>query len=64
MAPRLQRVDYHVAWIAPVSDFELLPSRLMLDEEHEAPDYETKYDDKVYTNGSMGGHNVVIATCP
>ncbi|KAI9148087.1 Kinesin light chain 4 [Paramyrothecium foliicola] len=61
---KLRRSDYHVAWIAPVSDLELLPSRLMLDEEHEAPDYDTEYDDNIYTCGSMAGHNVVIATCP
>lgn len=64
MARKLQRTDYHVAWIAPVSGLELLPSRLMLDEEHEAPDYDTSHDDNVYTFGSMEGHNVVIVTCP
>ncbi|KAH9428645.1 hypothetical protein MCOR02_011191 [Pyricularia oryzae] len=53
----------HVAWIAPVSNLELLPSRLMLDEEHDAPDYDTAYDDNVYTCGALAGHNVVIATC-
>ncbi|KAG9383207.1 Pfs Nucleoside phosphorylase [Pyrenophora tritici-repentis] len=26
--------DYHVAWICPVADIELLPARLMLDEEY------------------------------
>ncbi|KAH7304549.1 hypothetical protein B0I35DRAFT_149874 [Stachybotrys elegans] len=61
---KLRRADYHVAWIAPVSDLELLPSRLMLDEEHEAPDYDTAYDDNIYNCGTLAGHNVVIATCP
>ncbi|KFA68627.1 hypothetical protein S40285_09472, partial [Stachybotrys chlorohalonatus IBT 40285] len=61
---KLQRTDYHVAWIAPVSDLELLPSRLMLDKEHDAPDYDTAYDDNIYTCGTLAGHNVVIATCP
>ncbi|KAK8009151.1 hypothetical protein PG991_011702 [Apiospora marii] len=60
MTKKLRRADYHVAWIAPVSDLELLPSRLMLDEEHEAP----RYDDNVYMCGTMKGHNVVIVTCP
>ncbi|KAL5867624.1 hypothetical protein ACKVWM_011595 [Pyricularia oryzae] len=60
---KLQPTDYHVAWIAPVSNLELLPSRLMLDEEHDAPDYDTAYDDNVYTCGALAGHNVVIATC-
>ncbi|KFA60077.1 hypothetical protein S40285_09261 [Stachybotrys chlorohalonatus IBT 40285] len=61
---KLLRTDYHVAWIAPVSDLELLPSRLMLDEEHDPPDYDTAYDDNIYTYGTLAGHNVVIATCP
>ncbi|KAH7304614.1 kinesin light chain [Stachybotrys elegans] len=61
---KLRPADYHVAWIAPVSDLELLPSRLMLDEEHEAPDYDIAYDDNIYNCGTLAGHNVVIATCP
>ncbi|KAF2198292.1 kinesin light chain [Delitschia confertaspora ATCC 74209] len=31
---QLSRTDYLVAWICPVADVELLPARLMLDEEH------------------------------
>lgn len=61
---KLRREDYHVAWIAPVSNLELLPARLMLDEKHDTPDYDTNYDDNIYTCGSMVGHNVVIASCP
>ncbi|KAK8009153.1 hypothetical protein PG991_011704 [Apiospora marii] len=64
MPKKLRRVDYHVAWIAPVPNLELLPSRLMLDEEHETPEYDTSYDDNIYTFGTMAGHHVVIATCP
>ncbi|KAL5936774.1 hypothetical protein ACKVV1_011473, partial [Pyricularia oryzae] len=60
---KLQSTDYHVAWIAPVSDLELLPLRLMLDEEHDAPDYDTVYDDNVYIYGTFTGYNVVIAIC-
>lgn len=60
---KLRRTDYHVAWICPVADLEMLPSRLMLDEEHHAPDYDTAYDDNVYTCGAMVGHNVVLAAC-
>ncbi|KAH7068946.1 hypothetical protein BKA63DRAFT_98278 [Paraphoma chrysanthemicola] len=56
--------DYHVAWICPVADVELLPARLMLDEEHPAPPYNTHYDDNTYICGSIGGHTVVVATCP
>jgi hypothetical protein len=36
----------------------------MLDEEHDTPQYNTHYDDNVYTCGSINGHAVVIATCP
>ncbi|KAK8137367.1 hypothetical protein PG984_005307 [Apiospora sp. TS-2023a] len=61
---KLRREDYHVAWIAPVSNLELLPARLMLDEKHDVPEYDTSYDDNIYTCGSMVGHNVVIASCP
>ena len=56
--------DYHVAWICPVADVELLPARLMLDEEHPAPPYNTHYDDNTYICGSISGHMVVVATCP
>lgn len=37
--------DYHVAWICAVAGLELLPARLMLDEEHLNPSYDTRYDD-------------------
>lgn len=53
-----------MAWISPVSNLEMLPSCLMLDEDHDTPDYDSSYDDNVYTFGSVAGHNVVIATCP
>lgn len=56
--------EYHVAWICPVADLELLPARLMLDEEHERPKYNTYYDENTYVCGSINGHTVVIATCP
>ncbi|KAI1743030.1 hypothetical protein F4680DRAFT_390741 [Xylaria scruposa] len=60
----LQRTDYHVAWICPVATVELLPSRLMLDEEHATPPYDPDYDDNVYIFGAIAGHNLVMATCP
>lgn len=56
--------DYHVAWICPVADVELLPARLMLDEEHNTPPYNTHYDENTYICGAINGHAVVIATCP
>lgn len=61
---RLSCADYHVAWICPVSDVELLPSYLMLDEVHSCPSYNTQYDDNTYIFGTIVGHKVVIATCP
>ncbi len=56
--------DYHVAWICPVANVELLPARLMLDEEHLAPTYNTHYDENTYIFGAIHGHAVVVATCP
>ncbi|KAF2202439.1 hypothetical protein GQ43DRAFT_369100, partial [Delitschia confertaspora ATCC 74209] len=61
---QLSRTDYHVAWICPVADVELLPARLMLDEEHAPPPYDTNYDENTYIYGMINGHAVVIATCP
>jgi nucleoside phosphorylase len=60
---QLSCIDYHVAWICPVADVELLPARLMLDEEHPAPPYDTHYDDNTYICGSISSHTVVVATC-
>ncbi|KAF2475260.1 kinesin light chain [Lindgomyces ingoldianus] len=57
-------VDYHVAWICPVANLELLPARLMLDEEHTPPPYDTHYDDNTYICGMINGHAAVVATCP
>jgi nucleoside phosphorylase len=56
--------DYHVAWICPVANLELLPALLMLDEEHPAPPYDTHYDENTYVCGTIKGHAVVVATCP
>jgi hypothetical protein len=56
--------DYHVAWICAVADIELLPVRLMLDEKHPTPPYDTSYDDNTYICGTIYDHAVVIATCP
>ncbi|KAI0205230.1 hypothetical protein F4808DRAFT_448286 [Astrocystis sublimbata] len=61
---KLHWTDYDMAWICPVATVELLPSRLMLDEEHNNPVYDTGYDNNVYIFGAMAGHNLVIATCP
>jgi nucleoside phosphorylase len=61
---QLRCTDYHVAWICPVADVELLPARLMLDEEHSIPPYDTHYDENTYVCGEINGHAVVFATCP
>jgi nucleoside phosphorylase len=61
---QLSCADYHVAWICPVADLELLPARLMLDEEYSTPPYDTHYDENTYVCGSINGHAVVVATCP
>lgn len=61
---QLSCADYHVAWICPVADIELLPARLMLDEEHKTPLYNTYYDENTYVCGAINSHAVVIATCP
>ncbi|CAI6333723.1 unnamed protein product [Periconia digitata] len=61
---RLSCADYHVAWVCALADVELLPARLMLDEEHPTPSYNTHYDENTYICGSISGHAVVIATCP
>ena len=61
---QLSCADYHVAWICPVADIELLPARLMLDEEHPTPPYDTHFDENAYICGMINGHAVVVATCP
>ena len=64
MSRKLDCSDYHVAWICPVADIELLPARLMLDEEYPTPPYDTHYDENTYICGSINGHTIVVATCP
>ncbi|KAH8723879.1 kinesin light chain, partial [Phaeosphaeriaceae sp. PMI808] len=61
---QLSCADYHVAWVCPLADVELLPARLMLDEEHPTPPYDTHYDENTYICGTINGHAVVVATCP
>ena len=60
---QLSCADYHVAWICPLADVELRSARLMLDEAHETPPYNTCYDENTYRCGAINGHTVVIATC-
>jgi hypothetical protein len=53
-----------VAWIYPLADVELLPTQLMLEEEHSTPPYDTHYDENTYICGTIHGHAIVVATCP
>jgi hypothetical protein len=61
---RLACADYNVAWICALPDTELLVARVLLDEEHVTPIFDTKYDRNVYTCGLVGGHRVVLACLP
>jgi nucleoside phosphorylase len=56
---KLRHVDYTVGWICPL-EVEQIAALEMLDDEHEClPQRPT--DHNVYTLGSIGGHNIVIA---
>ncbi|KAL8643086.1 MAG: hypothetical protein Q9226_008433 [Calogaya cf. arnoldii] len=56
--------DYNVAWICALRDTELLAARILLDEEHNTPQYDTKYDQNTYICGKVGEHKVVVACMP
>ncbi|GFF99457.1 hypothetical protein IFM61392_00840 [Aspergillus lentulus] len=57
-----QHEDYQVAWICPL-EVEQIAALEMLDEQHE-PLSQPRTDYNVYTLGSIGSHNVVIAGLP
>lgn len=59
---KLKHGDYTVGWICPL-EVEQTAAWEMLDEEHE-PLPQRRSDQNVYTLGSIGGHNVVIAGLP
>lgn len=59
----LSRTSYHVAWICPEADLELVPAVLMLDERHEPPDIDNTVNENIYEFGSAAGHNIVLASC-
>ncbi|KAF2202161.1 kinesin light chain [Delitschia confertaspora ATCC 74209] len=61
---QLNCADYHVAWICSLSNVELAPVILMLDERYSTPPYNTHYDENTYVCGAIADHTVVIATCP
>lgn len=62
MARRLRHRDYTVGWVSALPD-ELTAAQEMLDEEHQdLPLNHT--DSNIYTLGSIGAHNVVLACLP
>src|SRR5947207_10655834 len=59
---KLRHEEYTVGWICPL-EVEQVAALEMLDEEHERlPQLPT--DHNVYSLGSIGGHNVVVAGLP
>ena len=55
--------EYTVGWICAVVT-ELVAAQLFLDERHQRPEAQASNDTNTYTLGSIGGHNVVIASLP
>lgn len=62
MAPRFQREVYTVGWVCALP-VELAAAQEMLDEEHEDLEQDEN-DSNLYSLGSIGGHNVVLACLP
>lgn len=62
MVRRLSYDDYTVGWVCALPD-EFTAAQEMLDEEHEGL-VQKGNDSNVYTLGSIGGHNVVLACLP
>lgn len=56
--------EYNVAWICALPDTELLAARVLLDEEHHTPPYNTQYDRNTYVFGKFEKHKIVIACLP
>ncbi|GAB1199721.1 hypothetical protein APSETT444_009078 [Aspergillus pseudonomiae] len=62
MARRLSHHDYTVGWVCTLPD-ELTAAQEMLDEEHQNL-LSNHTDSNIYTLGSIGAHNVVLACLP
>ncbi|KAL7802862.1 ankyrin repeat-containing domain protein [Trichoderma afarasin] len=60
---KLKADDYTVGWICAIK-VEYVAAQEFLDEEHEEPEYLPPHDNNSYALGSVGKHNVVIATLP
>lgn len=54
---------YTVGWICAI-DTEYVAAQVFLDKKHERPEYVSTHDNKDYTLGRIGQHNVVIAVLP
>ncbi|RBR22367.1 uncharacterized protein FIESC28_04561 [Fusarium coffeatum] len=55
--------DYKIAWIAPL-EIEARAAICLLDERHRGRFPVNRGDDYVFQAGSMGDHNIIIATLP
>ena len=62
MARRRVRQDYNVGWVCALP-IELAAAHDMLDEEHQSLPHDPN-DTNLYTLGSIGEHNVVLACLP
>ncbi|KAL6824068.1 ankyrin repeat-containing domain protein [Trichoderma camerunense] len=60
---KLKPDEYTVGWICAIK-VEYVAAQEFLDEEHEGPEYVPPHDNNNYALGSIGKHNVVIATLP
>jgi nucleoside phosphorylase len=63
MARQLHCEDYTVGWVCALPT-ELAAAQEMLDEEHTTPEHNNAHDTNIYTCGTIGKHNVVIACLP
>lgn len=64
MATNVKVDQYTVGWVCALLP-ELTAARLHLDREHDSTDFESSPgDDNTYVLGSIGKHNVVVATLP
>lgn len=62
-ARALDNDEYTVGWITALA-LEAAAAEAMLDVEHEEPQWQHENDHNNYTLGSIGKHNVVIASLP
>ncbi|KAJ4860563.1 ankyrin repeats (3 copies) domain-containing protein [Trichoderma breve] len=60
---KLKPDEYTVGWICAIK-VEYVAAQEFLDEEHEGLEYVPPHDNNNYALGSIGKHNVVIATLP